>query len=155
MLFGHAIRQRTFIAASPEKVYDTITSADDWNRFFTTGMTLEPQPGGKCVFSWKDWGPDFYTTEADGDVTLAERPHRFAFQWYTCGRENPTTITFNLEKAFGGTVLTIEESGHPDNDTGRAMIVDCAAGWGEAATLLKFYIEHGVIYTPPTPDSAK
>jgi len=26
------------------------------------------------------------------------------------------------------------------------MILECASGWGEALTLLKFYIEHGIVY---------
>jgi uncharacterized protein YndB with AHSA1/START domain len=152
MSFGHSIKQRTFVAAPPEKVYDTITSASEWDKFFTTGMTLDPAVGGKCLFRWKDWGPDFYSVEADGDVLAADRPDRFAFKWYSCGREHPTTITFSLEAKYGGTVLTIEESGHPDTERGRAMIVECASGWGEAATLLKFYLEHGVTYTPPERD---
>ena len=58
-LFDGKIKQRTFIAATPEKVYDTITSARDWDTFFTTGMQLEPYAGGECSFAWKDWGPDF------------------------------------------------------------------------------------------------
>ena len=39
--------------------------------------------------------------------------------------------------------------GTPNTPEGRDMILECASGWGEAATLLKFYIEHGVVYTPP------
>jgi uncharacterized protein YndB with AHSA1/START domain len=148
-LFSHNIKQRTFIAAPPEKVYDTITNASEWDQFFTTGMTLDPKPGGKCVFRWKDWGPDFYTVEADGDVIEAVRPRRFVFQWYPIGRENPTTVSFRLEAEHGGTVLTVEESGYPDTDKGRAMILECAAGWGEAATLLKFYVEYGAVPKPP------
>ena len=33
--------------------------------------------------------------------------------------------------------------------------MECAAGWGEALTLLKFYLEHGVTYgeVPPATDS--
>jgi uncharacterized protein YndB with AHSA1/START domain len=150
--FDKIIKQRTYIAAPPERVYDTITDASEWDKFFTPGMTLDPTPGGKCVFRWKDWGPDFYTVEADGDVVEANRPHCFAFRWYACGPEFPTTIRFELEAKHGGTVLTVTESGHPNTDRGRAMIVECAAGWGEAVTLLKFYLEHGVIYTPPRRD---
>ena len=52
-LIEERIKQRTFIAAAPEKVYDTITSAGDWDSFFTTGMVLEPRPGGRCEFFWK------------------------------------------------------------------------------------------------------
>jgi uncharacterized protein YndB with AHSA1/START domain len=150
--FGCNIKQRTFIDSSPEKVYDTITNAKEWDKFFTTGMTLEPIPGGKCNFTWEDWGPDFYTLEAEGKVVEASRPDRFAFQWYSVGKENPTTITFTLESKHGGTVMSIEESGYPDTAQARKQILDCASGWGEAATLLKFYIEHGVVYTPPKRD---
>ena len=63
-LIEEKIKQRTFIAAAPEKVYDTITSAKEWDSFFTTGMILEPRAGGKCEFAWKDWGPDFYSFRA-------------------------------------------------------------------------------------------
>ena len=147
--FDCAINQRTFIAVPPEEVYDAITSADHWDKFFTTGMELDPTPGGKCVFRWKDWGPDFYSLAADGRTVAAERPHRFAFQWYPAGKEEGTTITFSLEGKYGGTVLTITEDGYPDTPEGRRAILECASGWGEAATLLKFYMEHGTVYTPP------
>ena len=148
--FGHNIRQRTFIAAPPEKVFATITSATEWDRFFTTGMILEAKIGGRCCFNWKDWGPDRFTCNSEGKVVAFEPNSLFAFEWYPVGKENPTTISFTLEPEFGGTVLTIEESGYPDTEKGRAMILECASGWGEAATLLKFYIEHGVVYTPPS-----
>jgi hypothetical protein len=29
------------------------------------------------------------------------------------------------------------------------MMLECASGWGEALTLLKFYIEKGLVYTGP------
>ena len=32
-LFDGKIKQRTFIAATPEKVYDTITTAAEWTNF--------------------------------------------------------------------------------------------------------------------------
>lgn len=146
-LFDGKIKQRTFIAATPEKVYDTITSASEWDKFFTTGMTLDLKPGGECTFSWKDWGPDSYSLSAPGKVVEAIRPRLFSFQWGSEGNE--TTIRFELEEKHGGTVLTITEDGYKDTPRARAMILDCASGWGEAATLLKFYIEHGIVYTPP------
>jgi uncharacterized protein YndB with AHSA1/START domain len=147
--FGHNICQKTFIAVSPERVYDTITSADEWNRFFTHSTELDPKPGGKMVFRWKDWGPNLYTVNAECTILVCERPNRFVFQWYPVGKENPTTIEFKMEAKYNGTVVTVTESGYPDTPDGRAMILECASGWGEAATLLKFYLEHGVVYTPP------
>jgi uncharacterized protein YndB with AHSA1/START domain len=141
------IKQRTFIAASPEKVYDTITSAKEWDAFFTTGMRLEPHEGGICSFAWKDWGPDSYTLTVPGRVIEASRPRRFKFQWGREGRE--TEVCFELEECPGGTVVTLTEEGYKDDRDGRAMILECAAGWGEAITLLKFYIEKGLVYSDP------
>ncbi len=149
-LFDGKIKQRTYIAASPEKVFDTITSAAEWDKFFTTGMTLDLKPGGDCIFSWKDWGPDMYSMSAPGKVVEANRPSLFSFQWGS--KWNETTIRFELEEKHGGTVMTITEDGYKDTPAARAMILDCASGWGEAATLLKFYIEHGVVYIPPKKD---
>jgi uncharacterized protein YndB with AHSA1/START domain len=140
------IRQRTYIAAPVEKVYDTVTSAEKWDSFFTTGMTLDPRPGGVCTFAWENWGPDNYTLKAPGKVLAADRPKLFSFQWGQPGRE--TTIKFELVSKDGGTVVTVTEEGYDDTPESLAMMVECASGWGEAVTLLKFYIEHGIVYNP-------
>lgn len=139
------IRQRTFIAAPPEKVYDTFTNAKEWDKFFTTGMELDPKPGGVCSFSWKDWGPDKYTLKVPGKVIEANRPELFVFQWGS--EERATTIRTEFAKIENGTVVTLTEAGYQDTPDGLAMILECASGWGEAITLLKFHIEHGINYS--------
>jgi uncharacterized protein YndB with AHSA1/START domain len=147
--FGKPIKHQVFISASRERVYDTISSGDGWNAFFTHSTEVDPKPNGKIVFRWKDWGPNFYNVEAEGKVVKAERPGLFSFQWYPIGKETPTTVEFLLMKKYGGTVIELTEDGYTDSETARAMILECASGWGEALTLLKFYLEFGVIYTPP------
>jgi len=149
LLIDCRIEQHTFIAAPPVEVYDTITSADGWDAFFTTGFEIDPRPGGTVYFRWKDWGPDFYNLEAEGKVLQTDRPNLFAFQWYPVGRDDPTTVRFELASKFGGTVVHLTERGYPDTPAGRRMFCECAAGWAEAVTLLKFYLEYGVIYTQP------
>lgn len=150
--FGCDIRQRTFIAAPVERVFEVITSAGGWNAFFTTDMKLEPRPGGQCNFAWRNWGPDNYSTTARGEVVAIEPPHLFSFRWYPIGPDQPTTIRFELTAAAGGTVVTLTESGYTDTADARKMILECSSGWGEALTLLKFYIEHGIVYTQPRRD---
>ncbi len=54
----------------------------------------------------------------------------------------------------GFLILTSFEFGirptyYPNSPEGRGNMLDCASGWGEALTLLKFYLEHGIVYTPP------
>ena len=139
------IKQRTFIKAPPETVFDTITSANRWDEFFTTGMELDAKPGGRIIFRWKGWGPDHYTLDAPGKVVKVDRPKIFEFQW---GRR-PTTITFELEPQDGGTVVEVREVGYLNTPEGRRGLLECACGWGEAVTLLKFWLEHGIRYTSP------
>lgn len=143
-LLESKIRQKTFIAASLEMVYDTLTNPRSWDEFFTTGMELDPRPGGICSFSWKDWGPDKYTLKVPGKVIEAQRPGLFVFQWGHEGKE--TTIRIELTAVENGTVLYLTEGGYRDTPEDREMMLECAAGWGEAITLLKFYIEHGIVY---------
>jgi len=138
------INQRSFIAAPPEKVYQTITSATEWDKFFTTGMELDPTPGGVCAFAWKDWGPDKYTLRVPGKVIEVKVAELFSFKWGV--DKKATTVKFELEASNSGTIVTCSESGFRNNEYGRAAIVDCASGWGEAVTLMKFYLEHGVTY---------
>ena len=140
------IQQRTFIKAPPEKVYDTITSAAEWDAFFTTGMELDPSPGGMMNFAWEDWGPDFYTLIVPGKVLEADRPRRFVFEW---GSKNRSVVSFDLEAKHGGTVVTCREEGYTDHPDSIRACLECASGWGEAMTLLKYYIEHGIVYSPP------
>lgn len=144
-LLEEKIRQRTFIAASMEKVYEAITSARHWDSFFTTGMELDPQPGGICSFAWENWGPDNYSLKVPGKVIEARPPEIFKFQWGS--EDRATAVKFELEKSDGGTVVTLTEEGYRDTPESRAMMLECASGWGEALTLLKFYMEHGIIYS--------
>ena len=144
--FGHDIKQRTFIAVPPERVYDTITSGDGWNAFFTHSTEIDPVPDGKMAFRWKDWGPDRYTNNSECRVLTAERPTLFEFEWGSVGRGFPSTVRFHLEAKEGGTVVTVTESGYPDTPKARESILSCASGWGEAVTLLKFWLEHGIRY---------
>ena len=79
-------------------------------------------------------------------MVQVDRPGLFVFRW---GSKRKTTITFKLTDKFGGTVVDLTEDGYFDTPDDRAMILECAAGWGEALTLLKFYIEKQLVYTPP------
>ena len=105
--FGKDIKHKIFISKSSEIVFDTITDGDGWNAFFTHATEIDPRPGGKMWFRWKDWGPDFYTVEAECKVLKAERPNNFAFEWYPVGKDNPTSVEFALEAKHGGTVVSL------------------------------------------------
>jgi uncharacterized protein YndB with AHSA1/START domain len=140
------IRQTTLVRAEPEAVYDGIASARGLNAWFTYNTELDPTPGGKLVFRWKDWGPDKYTQDSPAKVIEAKRPEKFVFQWSSDNPSYMTTIEMIFERVEDGTVIRLREYGYQNTPSGRAAMLECAAGWGEALTLLKFYVEHNLKY---------
>ncbi len=140
------IRQSSLVRARAEKVYDAITTATGLDGWFTSGASVDPRPGGQIRFRWKDWGPDHVTAEDGGPVLEAKRPERFVFQWHPDNPSYATTVEIDFEPVSDSTVIRLEEHGYHDTPSGRKAFVGCATGWGEALTLLKFYVEHGVRY---------
>ena len=84
--------------------------------------------------------------EQEGLVLEARRPERFVFQWHPDNTVYATTVEINFESSDDGTVIRLREYGYQDIPSGHKAMLGCAAGWGEALTLLKFYVEHGIRY---------
>lgn len=145
-LIDAEIRQTTLVRADSEKVYDGIASAEGLNAWFTYNSELDPRPGGNIVFRWKDWGLDKYNLDAHGTVLEAKKPEKFVFHWYSDTQAYKTTIEMVFERVEEGTVIRLREYGYHNTPSGIAAMLECAAGWGEALTLLKFYVEHNLLY---------
>ncbi len=88
---------------------------------------------------------------------LEARPERYVFQWQH--ELGGTTVEVHFEEHPEGTVIRLREHGYPDTPAGWTGFLDCSTGWGEALTLLEFYVEHdvttrhrraGVLNTEPT-----
>lgn len=141
--FETPIRHDVLVRASPEKVYDALTIGEEMDKWFTTGAKINPVVGGQCHFAWEDWGPDKMVARDEGEVLEADRPHKFAFRWHG---DWATVVRIDIEEHEEGSAVRLTETGYPDTPEGRAMCLGCAAGWGEALTLLKFHLEHGVSY---------
>lgn len=136
------IEHKTYIQAPAAQIYRLLTSGAGWDAWFTQGTTVDLRPGGKIHFRWANWGPDHVTTQDEGTVLEAIPNRRFVFTWRP--GDTPTTVLIDLEERDGGTVVSLSESGY----TSFNGFVECATGWGEALTLLKFYLEHGFTYGP-------
>ena len=134
----------TYIDVSPAQVYATLTSGHGWDAWFTYHTKLDPYPGGQVQFHWKDFGPYHLSLDARGIVLEAEPRRRFVFQWSVASI--PTTVSIAMEELGGGTLVKLREEGHSPTDQDLAVLVDCAIGWGEALTRLKYYLEHGITY---------
>ena len=71
----------TYIDAPIEEVFETLTTADGWDSWFTDGTTLDPVPGGQIHFRWVNFGADRVTVEDGGPVLEIEKNRKFVFQW--------------------------------------------------------------------------
>jgi len=145
-LLDMQIEHSTFVRAAPEQVYDAFTTTEGLDGWFTQGAMVDPHPGGEIRFRWVNWGPDRVTDKDGGPVLEARRPERFVFQWYPDNPSYPTTVEVDFQPTAGGTIIRLREHGYHDTPTGRKALINCATGWGEALTLLKFYVEHGIRY---------
>lgn len=140
------IRHLTWIAVSPSRVYETLTSAVGWDAWFTKGTTIDMREGGTITLRWEEWGPEKITGEDGGPILGFEKDKMFSFQWNPQGEGYPTTVTFSLEEEENGTLLSVKDEGYLNTVEGIEAFGYCAAGWGEALTLLKFYLERGEKY---------
>jgi len=140
------IRQSTLVRAGIEQVYDAIGTARGLDGWFTTGAEVDARPAGSILFRWREFGPDKLTAEDGGPDLEANRPKRFLFQWHPGSQAYATTVESDFEPTEGGTIIRLREfCFHDTPDALRAML-DCSAGWGEALTLWKYCVEHGIRY---------
>ena len=140
------IQHAVLVRANPERVYDAFATARGLDGWFTSGATVDACPGGEIRFRWANWGPDRISGIDGGPVLEARRPERFVFQWQPDTPSYATTIEVDFEAVEGGTIIRLSEHGYPDTTNGQRTALRCATGWGEALTLLKFYVEHGLRY---------
>ena len=137
------ITQKVLIRAPREKVFNAMTTAVGLNSWFTKKTTKED---GKLHLRWVEWGAEKVTTSSENLPILEDKfPERFVYQWWL-ETGNPTTIEIDFLEHEEGTLVNLRESGYEDSDEGHKRFEDCATGWGQALTLLKFFCEHGLTY---------
>ncbi len=147
-IFDTEIIHSTIIKASIEKVYDAISTAEGLDEWFTTGAEVSRKIGGQIQFRWTTERADVQdgVIEDGGPITEVDRPNHFAFQWHPDNESYATTVHLKFEEDERGTIVNVQEYGFEDTPRGRKVLLGCATGWGEALTMVKFYLEHGIVY---------
>jgi uncharacterized protein YndB with AHSA1/START domain len=130
-----SIERELHIDASPDVVYEVISSPGHIREWWGAEADLEPAPGAVGALVWGDKA----TAEAmvvPLTVVEADPPRVFSFRWVSPDGEaatptNSLLVTFELAPSGAGTVLRLTETGF------REM------GW-EIAVLEEAYREHVV-----------
>jgi uncharacterized protein YndB with AHSA1/START domain len=128
-----SIDREFHVDASPDVVFDVISSPEHIREWWSADAIVEPQVGFVGELAWAD-GDTPRAHVAPFTVVTADRPHIFAFRWvYEDGVEPaPGTsllVTFELAPSGAGTHVKFSESGF------REM------GW-EVAKLEDYYNDH-------------
>ncbi len=140
------VNVKILVRAEPERVYDALATGKGLDGWFTHGATVDSHAGGKIHFRWKDHGPDHYSGESEGPILEGNRPKRFVFQWKVDTDSYMTTVEIDFQKVPEGTIVRLVESGYDDTPTGLKDLLARATGWGEALTVMKYFVEHGIKY---------
>jgi uncharacterized protein YndB with AHSA1/START domain len=141
------IEYATWIARPPEEVWPAVGTGAGWDGWFTSGTELEQRAGGALRMVWHEFGAERITAEDGGSVLTYDEPSTFAFSWGS----PPSRVTFTLIAQDGGTRVEVVEDQLPDDESGLKRAVYCAGGWGEALTLLKFWLEHKLHFDSARP----
>jgi uncharacterized protein YndB with AHSA1/START domain len=133
------VKQSVYVRAPREKVYDAFATAEGLDGWFTRGARVDARPRGAMLFRFVDWGPENdINAEFPGRVVEARRPERFVFEWGEPGKES--TVEIDFVERQGGTLVRLREFGFREITN----VIENAGGWGEALTLVKFWVEHGL-----------
>jgi uncharacterized protein YndB with AHSA1/START domain len=128
-----SIERELHIDASPEVVFEVLTSPDYIRDWWSAETDFEPVAGATSQFTW--------TNEESGSKQSApftvfevDPPRRFSFRWTydedeVAGPDNSLLVTFELIPAGEGTAVRFRESGFRER------------GW-EAAVLEAHYNDH-------------
>ncbi|MDT3443639.1 MULTISPECIES: SRPBCC domain-containing protein [unclassified Pseudofrankia] len=127
-----SIERELHIDATPEVVYEVISSPEHVREWWTDDAELDPVPGATGAFTFGD--PTVPGAKIVPLTVLeADPPRRFAFRWaYDEGPATETNsflVTFDLVPSGDGTLVRFKETGFRER------------GW-EAAVLEEAYLDH-------------
>ncbi|WP_069161028.1 SRPBCC family protein [Nocardia altamirensis] len=127
------IERSMYIEATPDVVYEVVSSPEHIKEWFPDDAVLDAAPGGVGEFVWGDRSsPDVYIVPLT--VVDASPPRLFSFRWGHPADEvavpaNSLLVEFEMVPSGTGTTLRMTESGFRER------------GW-EIATLEHHYNDH-------------
>jgi len=132
-----------FIRATPEQVWEAITTPEFTTRyFFGSAVETTCEPGTP----WLGWSADHAQQLVEGEVLQSEPPRLLRHTWRAlydteAAAEPFSRVTWELEAADGGvTKLTVV---HDELEQAPKTAVSVAGGWAWVLSGLKTLLETG------------
>ena len=121
------------------EVYEAVVDPNQLSQYFTTGGAKGRLEVGASV-SW-DFAdhPGVFPVE----VIEAVLNERIVLRWDADQGHSTATMTFEALDD-GRTLVTIEESGWPDDEAGRSASYGNCEGWTQMLCSAKAWVEHGI-----------
>lgn len=127
------------LPATPEKVWRALTEEDGVTRWFSPKAQITPEPGGRVVWDWGDFGA------FDTKVHIWEPGKRFAVletKQDPTGEKVVHTIDFQLSDHGRTTLLTLVHSGFGPESHWDDEFEGISSGWTFELRALRIYLEH-------------
>ena len=131
-----------YIAATPEKVWEALTSAELSRKyFFGNAVEIELKVGGKYIVRQPDGA-----LHISGEVVECEPPRKLTFtfnvNWPTLIEKlGPTLVSYDIERAGDAVRLTMTES--HDRPLSDDILSGGRQGWPAILSSLKSLLETG------------
>jgi uncharacterized protein YndB with AHSA1/START domain len=154
MEYGSIVRE-IHVEATPEVVYEVISTPEHVAQWWPDEADFEPVPGASGIVSFGDRSAPA-SKVVPLTVTEADPPRRFSFRWvYDDGQAatpvNSLSVTFELVPSGGGTLLRFTESGFREKGWEGAVLEeqyrDHVAGWDHFLPRLVAYAT-GLVAVP-------
>ena len=131
----------TYIASTPEKVFEAITRADLARRYWAHENVSEWKPGSR----WEHVRDNAErSVEIVGEVIEASPPNRLVITWAGASQaDNPeaySRVTFGIEDYEDMVRLTVT---HDELEIGSGMANGVIKGWPLVLSSLKSFLENG------------
>ncbi len=143
-----SIEREIHIDASPEVVFEVISSPGHIREWWNADAQLEPVAGATGELAWDDGDtPRAHVTPLT--VVDAEPPRRFSFRWAYPADEalapaNALLVTFELVPSGSGTTLRLTETGFREQGWDAAILEaqyrDHSNGWDTYVRRIAEYV---------------
>jgi uncharacterized protein YndB with AHSA1/START domain len=148
----------TYIAATPEKVWQALTSADFTRQYlFGSSVDIEPRAGGRFRMLWPDG-----RVHIAGEVADWSPPRRLSVTWLVEGMKDfgelpACLVTYDIAQSGDAVKLTMSEA--HSWDVPRDILKGGEMGWPKILSGLKSLLETGkplaAANEPPPPEFIK